>query len=169
MKTIHTRTLDYPIASVRPWISLAWSGSQQDIFPRDVIPSWRSNPDGSTGLVPGVTLLGHGPFTFTLRWWDGVWWRADLDSDAGWQSFHLIAQGRRTRVVHTLDASLGLATRLAIMPVHDWAIEALFDRLDHALATGWIPRRTERPMSFVARRMFDSMRARGLGDLALAK
>lgn len=169
MKNIHTRVFAHPIGLVRAWISLAWSDSTQDIFPRDVIRSWRTNPDGSSGLVPGVTLLGHGPFVFTLTWWDGVRWRADLDDHAGWHGFHLVERGGKTRVTHTLDASLDLATRLAIIPVHDWVIEAMFDRLEIALATGKVPRETTRPMGYLARRMFESMRdRRGLGRLALA-
>jgi hypothetical protein len=170
MKNIHTRTFDHPIAFVRPWIALAWSGSHQDIFPRDVVPTWRQNADGSQGLIPGVTKLGHGPFVFTLRWWDGVRWRADLDSDAGWHGVHLLAvDKRKTKVIHTLDATMSLATRLAVVPIHDWAVEAMFDRLGLALATGAIPAKTERPMGFLAQRMFDAMRLRqGLGKLALA-
>jgi hypothetical protein len=154
MKNIHSRVFQFPIADVRHWISLAWSGSQQDIFPRDVIPTWRENPDGSADLKPGVTKLGHSRFVFTLRCWDGVHWRVELDSNAGWHGFHLIEEDRATRVVHTLDASLSLAARLAIIPIHDWAIEAMFDRLGDALATGRVPSVTTRPMGLVARRMF---------------
>jgi hypothetical protein len=39
---------------------------------------------------------------------------------------------------------------MAIEPIHDWAVEALFDRLEHALRTGAVPERTERPMSRMA-------------------
>lgn len=169
MKSVHTRVFAHPLALVRSWLSLAWSDSQQDIFPRDVIRCWRANPDGTTGLVPGVTLLGHGPFTFTLRWWDGVRWRADLDSNAGYQAFHLVDQHGKTRVTHTFEVSLPLASRLAIVPIHDWAVEAMFDRLEAALATGQVPRQTTRPMGFLARRMLESMRdRRGIGGLAMS-
>ncbi len=169
MKTILSRVFDHSISLVRSWIELAWSDSQQDIFPRDVIKGWRTNPDGTTNLQPGVTMLGHGPFVFTLRWWDGVRWLADLDSDAGWQGFHLVDRGGKTRVIHTFSASLPLASRLAIVPVHDWAVEAMFDRLEVALATGKVPRETTRPMGLLARRMLESLRdRRGIGGVAMA-
>src|SRR5438093_4332761 len=50
-----------------------WSGGDRDCFPRDVIPNWRRNPPGadSGALIPGETLVGHGPFRFRLRAWDG--------------------------------------------------------------------------------------------------
>ena len=156
MRNLHTRVLHHPIESVRRWIDHAWSGTKQDIFPRDIIPSWRANPDGTDTLIPGTTKLGHGPFVFTLRWWDGVRWRADLDANAGWHGFHLQAQGKKTRLIHSLDAQLSLATRLAIIPLHDWAVEAMFDRLEHALENGYVPLVTTRPMGFVARRMFEA-------------
>ncbi len=169
MKSVHSRVFPYPLSLVRSWLDLAWSDSQQDIFPRDVIRPWRSNPDGSTKLVPGVTMLGHGPFVFTLRWWDGVRWLADLDAECGWQGFHLAERAGKTRVTHTFSASLPLASRLAIVPVHDWAVEAMFDRLAIALEHGMPPRETPRPLGFLARRMLESMRdRRGLGDLAMA-
>ena len=169
MKNVHTRVFPYPLALVRSWIELAWSDSQQDIFPRDVIRPWRINPDGSERLVPGQTQLGHGPFVFTLRWWDGVLWLADLDADCGWQGFHLVERRGKTRVTHTFSAALPLASRLAIVPVHDWAVEAMFDRLAIALATGAVPRETTRPMGFLARRMLEAMRERrGLGELAMS-
>jgi hypothetical protein len=168
MLNIHKRLFDHRIEQVRPWISLAWSGTKHDIFPRDVIPSWRANIDGSDGLVPEKTKLGHGNFVFTLRWWDGVRWRADLDSNAGWHGLYIQAQGAKTRVIHTLDASLSLATRLSVIPIHDWAIEAMFDRLEHALEHGTVPAVTSRPMSFLARRLFDAQKARPF-DLAFAK
>lgn len=168
MRNLHTRILHHPIDAVRHWIDLAWSGTKQDVFPRDVIPSWRANPDGGDALQPGATRLGHGPFVFTLRWWDGVRWRADLDSDAGYQAFHLQAQGKRTRLVHSLDATLPLATRLALIPIHDWAIEAMFDRLEHALEHGSVPAVTTRPMGFVARRMFARHRLPALAKPRIA-
>ena len=154
MRNFHTRMLHHPIEAVRPWIERAWSGSRSDIFPRDVIPTWRSTDD----LQPGVTKLGHGPFVFTLRWWDGVRWRADLDTNAGWHGFHLQQQGNKTRLIHSLDAQLSLVTRLSIIPIHDWAIESLFDRLEHALEHGSVPATTTRPMGFLARRMMASHR-----------
>ena len=169
MRNTHTRIIHHPIESVRPWIDHAWSGTKQDIFPRDIIPSWRANPDGTDALIPGVTKIGHGPFVFTLRWWDGVRWRADLDSNAGWHGFHLQAQGAKTRLIHQLDAQLSLATRLSVIPLHDWAIESLFDRLEHALENGTVPATTTRPMGFVARRIFDAGRRVGILSTAAAR
>ena len=168
MRNVHTRLFAHPLALVRSWLDLAWSDSRQDIFPRDVIRGWRANPDGSTAWIPDVTLLGHGPFVFKLRWWDGVRWRADLDANAGSLAFHLAERGGKTRLGCTFEASLPLASRLAIVPIHDWAVEAMFDRLAIALATGSVPHETARPMGFVVRRMLDAMRdRRGLGSLAM--
>ena len=160
MRNLHTRIIHHPIEAVRTWIGQAWSGTRNDIFPRDVFPSWRSNPDGTDALIPGVTKLGHGPFVFTLRWWDGVRWRADLDSNAGYHAFQLQQQGTKTRLIHSLDAQLSLAARLAIIPLHDWAVESMFDRLEHALEYGTVPTTTTRPMGFVARRVFEAGRRR---------
>jgi hypothetical protein len=160
MRNLHTRIIQHPVEAVRPWIAQAWSGTKNDIFPRDVFPSWRSNPDGTDTLIPGVTKLGHGPFVFTLRWWDGIRWRADLDSNAGYHAFHLQQQGKKTRLIHSLDAQLSLAARLAIVPLHDWAVESMFDRLEHALEYGTVPMTTTRPMGFVARRVFEAGRRR---------
>jgi hypothetical protein len=42
-----------------------------------------------------------------------------------------------------------LSTRLRWAPfaaIHDWAVEALFDRLEVALRVGAVPERTPRPM-----------------------
>jgi hypothetical protein len=160
MVNTHTRVLDHPIEAVRPWVERAWSGTSDDVFPRDRIPTWRKNPDGgdSSALVPGVTKMGHGPFSFTLREWDGFRWRVDVASGSGWHGFDLEvlddrvrdARSRtrpRTRITHTLDVPMDLAFRLVILPMHDWAVESLFDRLEVALATGVVPLRTERRMS----------------------
>jgi hypothetical protein len=164
MTNIHKRLLDHPIDSIRPWISRLFSGTSVDCFPRDMLPSWRT----SDNLVPGETKLGYGPFSFTLRWWDGTRWRADLDSNAGYQAIFLQAQGKRTRVIHTLDASLSLVGRLSLIPIHDWAIEAMFDRLETAVATSHVPT-TLRPMGFVARRMYEALQTkRGFGGLSFA-
>jgi hypothetical protein len=156
MKNVHQRLLDHPIAEVRPWIARAWSGSDADIFPRDRIRNWRRNPDdvAPAALVPGITKMGHGPFSFVLREWDGNRWRVDFGRGEarGWHGFDLEEVGGRTRITHTLEAPFGLATRALIIPVHDWAVEALFDRLETALATGAVPRATERrpPRLFAA-------------------
>ncbi|WP_394850824.1 hypothetical protein LZC95_25625 [Pendulispora brunnea] len=143
-----------PIERVGLWIETCWSAGDRDSFPRDVIPSWFENPPGSDplALIPGQTLLGHGPFTFRLRSWDGVAWRVDVvNGPVGWHGFDLQPDGDGCRVTHTLELeSKTLSGRLRwmlIKPVHDWAVEALFDRLEHALRTGTVPERTSRPMS----------------------
>lgn len=161
MKNTHTRVLAHPIEAVRPWIARAWSGTSEDVFPRDVVPTWRQNPAGvsCTDLVVGVTRLGHGPFSFTLREWDGVRWRVELAKGAGWHGFTLEALGpRQTRITHTLEVDMGLASRLVVIPMHDWAVESLLDRLEIALATGSVPARSERPMSFATRALFGLVR-----------
>jgi hypothetical protein len=152
MRNIHVRRVAAPIERVRPWIEDCWSGGARDCFPRDVIPSWRRNPPGvdPSALIPGQTMVGHGPFRFRLRAWDGRTWRVDLVGPiAGWHGFDLAPDGEGCLVRHTLELEGSLSTRLAwmaIAPAHDWAVEALFDRLEHALATGAVPARTERPM-----------------------
>jgi hypothetical protein len=156
MRNVHTRRVALPIERVRPWIEACWSGGDRDCFPRDVIGSWRRNPPGADplALIPGETLLGHGPFRFRLRVWDGLVWRVDVvGSLVGWHGFDLAPDDDGCRVTHTLELESTLSARLgwmAIEPIHDWAVEALFDRLEQALRTGVVPARTERPMSCVA-------------------
>ena len=149
MKNVHSRVLFHSIAAVRPWIEAAWSATEDDVFPRDFIRSWRKNPEGVApgALVPGVTRMGHGPFTFTLRQWDGARWRVDFAG--GWHGFDLEARGDRTEITHTLEGDLGLAFRLFVLPVHDWAVESMFDRLESALETGKVSASTP-PTGMVA-------------------
>jgi hypothetical protein len=156
MRNIHVRRIAAPIERVRPWIEACWSGGDRDCFPRDVIATWRKNPPGvdPLALVPGETMVGHGPFRFRLRAWDGVIWRVDVVGRlVGWHGFDLAPDGDECRVTHTLELestwSAGLRW-MAIKPIHDWAVEAMFDRLEQALRTGVVPERTERPMSRVA-------------------
>jgi hypothetical protein len=160
MKNVHQRLLDHPIEAVRPWIALAWSGTDRDVFPRDRIPTWRKNPERSQGseLVPDVTRLGHGPFVFTLRQWDGSRWRVDFGGGRGWHGFDLEELGGQTRITHTLSADVGVAFRLLVLPIHDWAVESMFDRLEVALATGAVPARTERGMGLLAATAWETRR-----------
>ena len=157
MKNVHVRRFAAPIDQVRPWIEDCWSGGDRDCFPRDVIANWRRNPDGidPLALVPGKTLVGHGPFRFRLREWDGRSWKVDLVGGmAGWHGFDLTPDGDGCRVTHTvwLEPSLSAWLRwTAIESVHNWAVEAMFDRMAHALATGTVPRVTERPLPALAR------------------
>ena len=156
IRNVHERRVAAPVERVAPWIEACWSGGERDCFPCDRIPSWRKNPPGATplALVPGETLLGHGPFRFRLRAWDGARWRVDVvGGPVGWHGFDLEPDGDGCRVTHTLElesSTTGRARWTAIEPVHDWAVEALFDRLEHALRTGVVPARTDRPMSPVA-------------------
>jgi hypothetical protein len=156
IRNVHVRHVAAPVERVAPWIESCWSGGDRDCFPRDVIADWRKNPPGADprALIPGETLLGHGPFRFRLRTWDGAIWRVDVVGRvAGWHGFDLQPDGDGCRVIHTLELEGTLSRRLwwmAIQPIHDWAVEALFDRLEHALRTGVVPERTERPMSRMA-------------------
>jgi hypothetical protein len=156
IRNVHVRRLGVPIERVRPWIEACWSAGDRDCFPRDVIATWRRNPPGvdPLALIPGVTVVGHGPFRFRLRAWDGLVWRVDVvGSPVGWHGFDLAPDGEGCRVTHTLELHRTLPARLlwmVIEPIHDWAVEALLDRLEHASRTGVVPTRTERPMSWAA-------------------
>ena len=156
MRNVHIRRVDAAIERVRPWIEALWSATDRDCFPRDVIRNWRKNPPGvdPLALIPGETLIGHGPFRFRLRVWDGRAWRVDVvGRPVGWHGFDLVPDGEGCVVTHTLDIETRLPARLrwvAIEPLHDWAVEAMFDRLEHALRTGVVPARTDRPISRVA-------------------
>jgi hypothetical protein len=164
IRNVHVRRVDAPIERVAPWIEACWSAGDRDCFPRDVIANWRKNPHGSDplALIPGQTLLGHGPFRFRLRAWDGAVWRVDVvGHPAGWHGFDLCPDGDRSLVTHTLELESTLTARLhwiAIESIHDWAVEALFDRLEHALRTGVVPNRTERAMSRVTALAFSLAR-----------
>jgi hypothetical protein len=157
---VHTRIFDAPIEAVRPWIQAAWTGTPRDAMPR-FLRTWRKNPPGvaADALIPGQTLVGHGPFTFRLTEWDGQRWRVEVGGGAasGWHGFDLVADGARTRVTHTLELRSfpggWLGTRVLI-PMHDWAVEAMFDRIAQALRTGDMPRHTDRPMPPLTRAMF---------------
>jgi hypothetical protein len=173
MKNIHTRHFAAPIEEVRVWIAEGWTGGDRDCFPHDVIPSWRRNPAGidPAALVPGQTMLGHGPFQFRLREWDGFSWKVDIlgDEEKGWHGFNLAPEGDGCHVTHTLsfDSSAYLKLKwLALTPIHDWAVEALFDRMEYALRTGVAPRRTERPMPVVAAMAMRLHRARRMPKVA---
>lgn len=155
MKNSHSRYFHHPPESIRPWIDFVWSGTDRDLFPRDFIPSRRSNPKGAPplALIPGVTRLGHGPFDFVFRKWDGSCWEVDFSEKGkrvGWHGFDLIAAGAGSRLVHMIKADFPWLQQqiwsLFIQPIHDWVIEAIFDRLAVALETGQVPDRTARPM-----------------------
>ncbi|HVI73413.1 MAG TPA: hypothetical protein VM683_00385 [Anaeromyxobacteraceae bacterium] len=164
IRNVHVRRVGAPIERVRPWIEACWSAGDRDCFPRDVIATWRRNPAGidPLALIPGVTLVGHGPFRFRLRAWDGLTWRVDVVGGlVGWHGFDLAPDGDGCRVTHTLELQKTLSARLlwmTIEPIHDWAVEALLDRLERAVCTGVVPARTERPMSRAAALAFRLVR-----------
>jgi hypothetical protein len=113
-----------------------WSGGALDSFPKELSSTWRSNPAGVDpgALLPGKTRLGHGPFRFVLEHWDGETWRARVDTRGfgGWHGFVLTPLDRGTRVTHTLELMAtpwnGLLWRMVTGRIHDWAVEAVFDR-----------------------------------------
>jgi len=158
MKNVHTRELAATIDEIRPWIEACWTGTPQDPFPRDLIPTWRKNPPGVAplALVPGVTRLGHGPFAFRLESWDGQRWRVTVESEGfvGWHGIDLDPTPRGCRVTHTIELELAGPARVVwpvvIAPLHDWAVEAIFDRLEEALETGVMPTVTRRPIPWPA-------------------
>jgi hypothetical protein len=159
VRAIHSRHLDCPSEAVRPWLDLVWSGTDRDVFPRDVVPTYRHNPPTAEplALIAGETRLGHGPARFLFELWDGSLWRARflLRRLRGWQGFCVEREGQGCRLTHVVDVRLHgralLDWPLMWAPMHDWAIEALFDRLQVALASGQVPSRTQRPVPALAR------------------
>jgi hypothetical protein len=154
MKNVHSRELAATPEQLRPWVEAAWSATSRDPFPRDVIRNWRKNPPGEDpqALVPGVTLVGHGPFTFRFQSWDGARWRVKVETPGypGWHGFDLEAAPRGCRITHTLELDLTpprqLLWSVCFAAIHDWAVEAAFDRLEEALRTRAMPAITLRPL-----------------------
>ena len=140
MRNVHTRDFVVTVDHVKPWIDAAWSGTPRDPFPRDILRSWRRNPPGEDpqALLPGVTLVGHGPFSFRFESWDGARWRVRLDTDdfRGWHGFDLAPTSSGCRLTHTIELELAGKGRLVwpvfIAPVHDWCVEAILDRIEVA-------------------------------------
>ena len=112
MKNVHVREMRAPIERVRPWIEASWTGTPRDPFPRDILKSWRKNPPGADplALIPDVTRVGHGFFSFRFQSWDGERWRVRIDSDdvRGWHGFDLQASPLGCRVTHTIEATPSL-------------------------------------------------------------
>jgi hypothetical protein len=156
MLNIHSRELRAPIEAVQPWIERSWSGGDQDIFPRDVVRSWRKNPPelAKDALVPGVTRVGHGPFRFRFQEWDGRRWRVTVEKTGylGWHGFDLEPSAAGCRITHTIDLQLTGLARLAwplvFASLHDWIVESMFDRLEAALRSGAVPSKSSRPPTF---------------------
>jgi hypothetical protein len=166
MRNVHSREMAAPIELVRPWIEAGWTGTARDPFPRDVIRSSRENPPGVDPLVliPGITRMGHGFFSFLFDSWDGVQWRARVESRdfRGWHGFHLQPTPTGCRVTHTIEAELSGRGRLLwfvlIAPIHDWCVEAILDRIEEALRTGDMPQVTRRRMPWPASMWFGLFR-----------
>ncbi len=162
MKNVHLREMPAPVELVRPWIEASWTGTTRDPFPRDVLTSWRKNPPGADplALIPNVTRVGHGLFSFRFESWDGSRWRVRVESEElqGWHGFDLQTTARGCRVTHTIELtpSLGGAVlwHVLVAPMHDWAVEALFDRIEQALPTGEMPTLTRRKMPWRAAASF---------------
>jgi hypothetical protein len=170
---VHGRVLSAPVESVRPWLDWMWSGEENDVFPRDWLLPWR---EGCAGGAPAAwsagTKFGHARVRFRLRGWDGVHWEADVlgRQFRGEHAFTLEPDGARTRITHrlsgTVHRSMRIAWLLAVRPVHDWAIEAMFDRLEHALAVGSPPQVTPSPMGAHARLAYEILDRLGNGALS---
>jgi hypothetical protein len=108
--------------------------------------------------------------TFHFEEWDGSKWRVTVKHQRmeGWHGFDLVPEPDGVRLVHTIELALRGSVRLywhaLIAPVHDWAVEAIFDRLEEALKTGAAPRHTKRPMPLRARMTFTTLKfARSVG------
>jgi len=176
MKNLHTRELLFPIESIRPWIEKCWTGTDDDAFPRDLIRSWRKNPPGEDplALLPGVTRIGHGIFSFRFESWDGRRFRVRVESSdlPGWHGFALEPTARGCWITHTivLDPTFkGRVLWAFVEPIHDWVVEAIFDRLEEALSTGVMPRTTRRKVPWHAGLVVEAIRRMnfpGRGKLA---
>jgi hypothetical protein len=170
LRNVHTREMPAPVEHVRPWIEAGWTCTAHDPFPNDVLRCWRRNPPGvdPLALVPGVTRLGHGPFSFRFESWDGEHWRVRVESRAmpGWHGFDLQPTPSGCRVTHTLELESSVEARLLwapVAPLHDWCVEAILDRLEQALRTGKMPATTRREMSWPLAIGFAVLRRAGRG------
>lgn len=167
---VHRRVFAAPLVALRPWLEAAWSMTERDVFPRDVIPNWRKNPPGhdAMALIPGETQLGHGPFRFRLTEWDGTSWKVAIETPGfggshGFVCRELPGAAPRVEVIHTLavetDPLRAIGWHLAMAPIHDWVVEVMFDRLASALATGVVPPTTDHSMPWRTRLPFLAIRA----------
>lgn len=144
---VRTRSFPVPAPSVACWLPRAWTGGADDIFPVDVVGTRRDNPAGAepAALIPDVTLLGHSIFPFRFRGFDGRSFRVDTPF-GGWHGFDLEADVVGCRLTHTLDLDLpwplSWAWILVVRSGHDWAVDAMFDRLAVAVDQGAVPERT---------------------------
>jgi hypothetical protein len=130
---IHVRRFTAPLADVVAAIDQLWSGSPRDAVPPE-LHGWRRSPAGTQGFAVG-TRFGHGPFSFHVEQWDGESLRARIETAGytGHHGFTLRAEGSEVLVTHDLAARLTLPKwlfwQLFIARGHDWAVEALLDRM----------------------------------------
>jgi hypothetical protein len=153
VENTHRRLFPYRPEEIHRWLLAAWSGGPDDVFPRDLIRTWRRNPAElpAEAFVAGVTRIGHGPFAFLVREVNATGWQVDVVGRNGLQhGFAMVAAPGGTLLTHRIHGPLRGGMRIAwplvIEPLHDWVVEALFDRLEVALATGTVPATTTRPM-----------------------
>ena len=166
MKNVHVREMRAPIERVRPWIEASWTGTPRDPFPRDILKSWRKNLPGADplALIPDVTRVGHGFFSFRFQSWDGERWRVRIESAdvRGWHGFDLQTSPLGCRVTHTIEATPSLRGAVLwhgfVAPIHDWFLEAMFDRIEEALRTGEMPDVTRRRMPWRVAALFAILR-----------
>jgi hypothetical protein len=81
----------------------------------------------------------------------------------GRHGFDLRPVGARTEITHTLEMDRKGKARVlwpALMnPIHDWCVEAIFDRLEEALRTGKIPAISDRRMPLRSDASLKTLRA----------
>jgi hypothetical protein len=145
----HVRSFVAPLPEVVAAIDALWSGGPLDAVPA-ALHGWRKSPRGAQGFAVG-TRFGHGPFSFFVDQWDGRTLRARIET-AGFRGYHGFAiahEAERVVVTHDLDAKLTLpnwtAWQLFIAHGHDWAVEAVFDRMHELLRDGQAARVSRQP------------------------
>jgi hypothetical protein len=149
IRHVHTRRIAAPLSEVVAAVDALWSRTKRDALPRQ-LSGWRRTPAGAQGLAVG-TRFGHGPFSFQVEQWDGQTLRARIDTAGfhGQHGFHLRSEDDHVVITHELDAQLTpvrwLLWQLFIASGHDWAVEAMFDRMQ-ALLGAAAPERHTAPL-----------------------
>jgi hypothetical protein len=84
--------------------------------------------------------------------------RLESEGFRGWHGFDLETTPLGCRVTYTIEAEPSLPGvvfwHVFVVPVHDWFIEAIFDRIEEALRTGEMPTVTRRKMPWRAATSF---------------